>query len=59
MVPVPLARQRERERGYNQSEEIARGISSETGLPVLEKVLERISSMVVRRRKGVGNVMKT
>ena len=43
VVPVPLARQRERERGYNQSVEIARGISAETGLPVLDKVLERIS----------------
>ena len=41
VVPVPLARQREKERGYNQSVEIARGISAETGLPVLDKVLER------------------
>ena len=55
VVPVPLARQRERERGYNQSVEIARGISAETGLPVLDKVLERISFMAVRRKKGVGN----
>ena len=43
VVPVPLACQREKERGYNQSVEIARGISAETGLPVLDKVLERIS----------------
>ena len=52
VVPVPLARQRERERGYNQSEEIARGISSETGLPVLEKVLERISFHGSQTQKG-------
>ena len=52
MVPVPLARQRERERGYNQSEELARGISSETGLPVLEKVLERISFHGSQTQKG-------
>ena len=43
VVPVPLAHQREKERGYNQSVEIAHGISAETGLPVLDKVLERIS----------------
>ena len=43
MVPVPLAHQREKERGYNQSVEIAHGISAETVLPVLDKVLERIS----------------
>ena len=55
VVPVPLARQRERERGYNQSMEIVRGISAETGLPILDKVLERISFMAVRRRKDVGN----
>ena len=59
VVPVPLARQRERERGYNQSMEIVRGISAETGLPILDKVLERISFMAVRRRKDVGNEMKT
>ena len=43
LVPVPLARQRERERGYNQSVEIARGISTATGIPVVGNVLERIS----------------
>ena len=43
VVPVPLARQRERERGYNQSVEIARGIHSVTGLPLLERALERVT----------------
>ena len=52
VVPVPLARQRERERGYNQSVEIARGISAETGLPVLDKVLERISFHGSQTQKG-------
>ena len=50
--PVPLARQREKERGYNQSVEIARGISAETGLPVLDKVLERISFHGSQTQKG-------
>ena len=52
VVPVPLARQRKKERGYNQSVEIARGISAETGLPVLDKVLERISFYGSQTQKG-------
>ena len=52
VVPVPLARQREKERGDNQSVEIARGISAETGLPVLDKVLERISFHGSQTQKG-------
>ena len=42
LVPVPLARKRQRQRGYNQSEEIARGISLATGLPIYNKVVERL-----------------
>ena len=34
IVPVPLARKRLRERGYNQSAEVAAGVSSLTGIPV-------------------------
>lgn len=34
IVPVPLSRDRIRERGYNQSVEIARGISHVTGIAV-------------------------
>jgi len=41
VVPVPLHPLRNRERGYNQSAHIARGISDETGIPVLENVLAR------------------
>ena len=52
VVPVPLARQRKKERGYNQSVEIAHGISAETGLPVLDKVLERISFHGSQTQKG-------
>jgi len=52
VVPVPLAHQREKERGYNQSVEIVRGISAETGLPVLDKVLERISFHGSQTQKG-------
>jgi len=41
LVPVPLSRKRLRQRGYNQSEELARGVSDITGLPVAPKVLHR------------------
>lgn len=34
IIPMPLHRRRLRERGYNQSEYIARGISDYTGIPV-------------------------
>ena len=41
IVPVPLARKRQRQRGYNQSLEIALGISEMTGLPIYGKVIRR------------------
>ena len=47
IVPVPLARKREHERGYNQSLMLAKGVSEVTGLPIYNKV--------VRRTKFVGS----
>ena len=41
LVPVPLSRKRQRQRGYNQSEMLARGISDITHLPVITKALGR------------------
>ena len=41
IVPVPLARKRQRQRGYNQSRCIAEGISRATGLPIYNKVVCR------------------
>ena len=41
IVPIPLARKRQRQRGYNQSLEIARGISEITSLPIYNKVVRR------------------
>lgn len=43
IVPIPLARKRQRQRGYNQSMEIARGVSEITGIPIYGKVVRRIS----------------
>lgn len=43
IIPIPLAKNRQRERGYNQSEEIAKGISSITHLPIYTDIVRRIS----------------
>ena len=43
IVAVPLTKKRQRQRGYNQSMEIARGISEVTGLPIFDKVVKRVS----------------
>ena len=43
IIPVPLTRRRRWQRGYNQSEMLARGIREVTGLPILTDVLKRTS----------------
>ena len=52
IVPVPLAKKRQRQRGYNQSEEIARGVSEITGLPICKKVVRRNSFKGSQTNKG-------
>lgn len=41
LLPVPLASKRLRQRGYNQSEQLAKGISDITHLPIVSKALRR------------------
>jgi ComF family protein len=41
LVPVPLHPARQRERGYNQSLEIARGLAAVLDVPVLENLVSR------------------
>jgi ComF family protein len=41
IVPVPLAKERQRQRGYNQSLHIARGIGSVTRLPIVTNAVSR------------------
>ena len=51
LVPVPLHSQRLRERGYNQSEWIARGIHSVWGTPLETHVLFRCKKTETQTRK--------
>ncbi len=39
IIPVPLHKKRQRKRGYNQSEFIAKGLAEELKIPVLNNVL--------------------
>lgn len=41
LIPVPLHKTKLRERGYNQSEYICKGISDVTGLPIMSHLLRR------------------
>ncbi|MBQ2126620.1 MAG: ComF family protein [Bacteroidaceae bacterium] len=41
IVPLPLSKKKQRKRGYNQSEYIARGLSNITGIPVDTKLMRR------------------
>jgi len=52
IVPIPLARRRQRQRGYNQSMEIARGVSLISGLPIYNKVVSRTVFEGSQTQKG-------
>lgn len=46
IVPIPITRSRQRHRGYNQSEQIAFGISSVTGINVCSNLVKRVTNTV-------------
>lgn len=50
LVPVPLSVERQKERGYNQSEQLAVGISRITGIPVDMGSVVRISNNPTQTR---------
>jgi len=49
MVPVPVHRERQRERGYNQAELIARALCDRAGLPFAD-LLERVRPTTKQHR---------
>jgi ComF family protein len=52
VVPVPLHRSRRRQRGYNQSEVIAKAIVSQTNMVLDTKSLKRIAANKTQTKKG-------
>ena len=52
--PVPLAAARQRERGYNQSAELARALGAVWGVPVREDLLERVRATTTQTRLTPG-----
>lgn len=62
IVPVPLHEKKERQRGYNQSEMLANGISSVTGIPVFNNLIVRTRQTETQTHKGeqhVGRICRT
>jgi ComF family protein len=58
IVPVPLAAKRERERGYNQSVELARAVSDVWGIPVWRDVLVRTRYTETQTRLTPGDRLR-
>ncbi len=52
MIPIPLHYKKQQIRGYNQSEEIAKGLESITLIPVEIKVVERRHSSQTQTKKS-------
>lgn len=65
LLPVPLTKRRTIQRGYNQSLEIAHGVSAVTGIPILKNTIKRTSFVdsqtqkdMWERTKNVENAFK-
>ena len=50
IVPIPMYRRKERQRGYNQAEVFARYLSEETGVPMEKKLVRRVKNTVPLKR---------
>lgn len=58
ILPIPLERKRRRQRGYNQSLEIARGVAEVTGLPIDEQAVKRLTFTGSQTRKSLQQRME-
>ncbi|SMD34814.1 comF family protein [Reichenbachiella faecimaris] len=52
IIPVPLHKNKQRKRGYNQSEVITRGLNKVTGIEVLNDVMIRTKNVSSQTKKG-------
>ncbi len=52
IVPLPLSKKKQRQRGYNQSEYIARGLSAVTGIPIDASLVKRDISNETQTHKN-------
>ncbi len=58
LVPIPLAAPRERERGFNQSERVARALAPRWGIPVWSDVVTRTRATVTQTRLTPGERLR-
>jgi len=58
LVPVPLSRKRQRERGYNQSAELARALGQRLALPMWDDVLVRVRHTKTQTRLTPGERLR-
>lgn len=59
ILPVPLHHSKLKKRGYNQSEEFARGIAYDSFIPILNGAAVRIKESVSQTKKGKMERIKT
>jgi len=55
LVPVPIHPKKKKKRGYNQAEEIARGVSKVSGLPIIQDLLIRKTDTASQTKKDQGD----
>ncbi|MBO4850466.1 MAG: ComF family protein [Prevotella sp.] len=58
IIPVPLTRKRERQRGYNQSSAIAEGVAQVTHIPIVNNAVERKAFVSSQTRKTLRERME-
>jgi ComF family protein len=49
LIPVPIHKTRQRERGYNQAEELSVQISRLTGIPVYKDIIKRVKATIPQK----------